>query len=271
MKRRVLTVTLALLLAVLGATGVLIYVKQADARAIAGQKAVTVLVAGSQIPAGTSASAALRDGLLGRQTLPAASVPADAVRSLTPDLGPLVMSADVQPGQLLLRPMLVASAQITGALAIPKGMIAVTIDLCMPAEVAGYVHPGSTVAVFDTYSSKSLNVQDTCGSSHQAQATGAIHTRIVLPRVEVLAVGPAPASSQATTTQASSGALSGSNSSNSTPSSQSAVLVTLAVNQADAERLVLINEVGLPYLALLSSSSSTAFDSAFPAPLFQLP
>jgi pilus assembly protein CpaB len=266
-KRRLLTVTLALLLAVLGVAGVLVYVKQANARAIAGQKAVTVLVAGSQIPAGTSASAALKEGLLARQTLPAASVPADAVRSIGPDLGTLVMSADVQPGQLLLRPMLVASVQATGALAIPKGMLAVTIDLCMPAEVAGYVRPGSKVAVFDTYSSKSMSVQQCNVSATQATLSNT-HTRILLPSVEVLAVGPAPASSQATTAQARSSAFSGNNPNASTPSSQSAVMVTLAVSQADAERLVLIHEVGLPYLALLSSSSKTGFDTTF-QPLFQ--
>ncbi len=267
MKRRLLTVTLALVLAVLGAAGVLVYVKQANARAIAGQKAVTVLVAGSQIPAGTSASAALKDGLLVSQTLPAASVPADAVRSIGPGLGSLVMSADVQPGQLLLRPMLVASVQATGALAIPKGMIAVTIDVCMPAGVAGYVRPGSKVAVFDTYSSKNMTVQQCKVSSTKATLSNT-HTRILLPSVEVLAVGPAPASSQATTTRAGSGALSGNSSASSTPSSQSDVMVTLAVNQADAERLVLVNEVGLPYLGLLTSSSNTQFDTTL-VPLFQ--
>ena len=55
MKRRVLTIVLAVTLAVLGALAVLVYVNQADARAVEGQKAVTVLVVGKTIPSGTTA------------------------------------------------------------------------------------------------------------------------------------------------------------------------------------------------------------------------
>lgn len=266
MKRRILTVALAVLLAVLGSAGVLAYVHQADARALAGMKAVTVLVAQQEIPSGTSASSALQQELLNSQRLPASSVPSDALRSITPGLGGLVMSANVAPGQLLLRPMLVTAAQAaaTGGIAIPKGMVAVTIALCPPEAVAGYIHPGSEVAVFDTYSTKSLNVQESCGQSHQAQATGAVHTRIVLPRVEILSVGSGPAaggSSAASTT--SSGGQPGYGG-----TTQGEVLVTLAADQANAERLILLNQTGLPYLALLTSTSQTNFDTTVD-PLFQ--
>jgi pilus assembly protein CpaB len=267
-KRRVLTVTLAVLLAVLGTVGVLAYVRQADARAIAGMKAVTTLVAQQEIPAGTSAGAALREGLLSSQELPATSVPEDAVHSITPDLGSLVLSANLPPGQLLLRPMLVTTAQVTGAgvLAIPKGMVAVTIPLCLPEAVGGYVQPGSQVAVFDTYATGRLSVQENCGGSsqsHQAQVGGAIHTRIVLPRVTVLSVGAASAGGTSTAA-ASTTAPSGS----TTSSTTGPVLVTMSVNQADAERLIQLTETGLSYLALLTSSSQTAFDTV-PAPLFR--
>jgi len=44
--------------------------------------------------------------------------------------------------------------------------------------------------------------------------------------------------------------------------------VTLAVTQANAERLILLSQTGLPYLALLTNSSQTRFD-AVPVPLFQ--
>ena len=55
MKRRALSIVLAVLLAILGTAGVLAYVSHANARALAGQQAVTVLVAKGLIPAGTSA------------------------------------------------------------------------------------------------------------------------------------------------------------------------------------------------------------------------
>jgi pilus assembly protein CpaB len=73
LKRRVLTVTLAILLAVLGVAGVLAYVHKADSRALSGMRAVSVLVAQRQIPAGTSANSAQQGGLLHSETLPASS------------------------------------------------------------------------------------------------------------------------------------------------------------------------------------------------------
>ena len=279
MKRRVLTVTLAILLAVLGTAGVLAYVHKADSRALDGMRPVTVLVAQGQIPAGTSVSSAQQQNLLRSESLPASSVPANAVRSITPALASLVMSAQVPSGQLLLRPMLVTSAQATatGALAIPTGMVAVTIPLCISEAVAGYVQPGSHVAVFDTYPTKKANLQESCGQSgqsHQAQGQGAVLTRIVLPRVLVLATGQAAASGTTgttgtgTTTTASGGAFSNNSQTDPAPATSGAVMVTLAVSQANAERLILITRAGLPYLALLTSSSQTGFDTGL-QPLFQ--
>jgi pilus assembly protein CpaB len=279
-KRRILTVALAVLLAVLGTAGVLAYVHKADSRALAGMKPVSVLVAQRQIPAGTSADSAEQAGLLRSETLPASSVPANAVRSITPGLGSLVMSGQVPSGQVLLRPMLVTAAQATatGALAIPAGMVAVTIPLCLPEAVAGYVQPGSQVAVFDTYPTTKASLQESCdqsGQSHQAQGPGAVITRIVLPRVLVLATGQAAASgttsttTTTTTTAASGGVFSrGSQTDPGASAPTGAVMVTLAVSQANAERLILVTRAGLPYLALLTSSSQTGFDSGL-QPLFQ--
>jgi pilus assembly protein CpaB len=250
MKRRVTTIALALLLAVIGTGAVLAYVKGASARATAGLKAVTVLVAQREIPAGTSASAAFQDGSLRGETLPEKSVSTQAVGSITPDLGSLVMSSAVMPGQVLLRQMLVAAVQASGGLAIPTGMVAVTIPFCLPQAVAGYVQAGSQVAIFDTVSSQPMNPQPSCmqlGQSRQAPATG--QTRMVLPRVQVLSVGAA-ATGQ-------SGALTGGAGSQA----QGSVLVTLAVNQADAERVIDLAETGLPYLALLTPTSQTGFDT----------
>ena len=267
MKRRVLTITLAIVLAVLGTAGVLAYVHGANARALAGQRAVSVLVAQDKIPSGTVAGTAFQSGLLVSQKLPASAVPSEAVSSITAAVSGLVMGTDVQPGQVLLRPMLVASSQLTGALAIPTGMVAVTVSTCMPGAVAGYVQPGSRVAVFGTYSDKQNNGSQSCGGSGsggggQTNLTH-VHTRVLLPRVLVLAVGTAPVSGP-------NGTSSGTaipNSSSST-SSQNGVMVTLAVSQADAERLITLDSSGLTYLALLSPSSVTSFDITLP-PLFR--
>ncbi len=258
MKRRGLAIALAVLLAVIGTGAVLTYVKQADARAVAGQKAVTVLVAQKLITAGTAASTAQRDGSLRGERMPAASVSADAVTAITPDLAALVMSADVQPGQLLLRPMLVTAAQTTNGLAIPDGMVAVTIPLCVPEAVAGNIHAGSQVAVFDTLAAGSalagggqLTADPECTGPHKQQVGAAAATKLVLAKVQVLSVGPASASGQSGS-RSGSGGFGGGGSPGNNANSE---LVTLAVNQDDAERLILVAETGLPYLALLNGSS----------------
>jgi pilus assembly protein CpaB len=256
MNRRALTVALALLLAVIGTGAVLAYVSRANARAMAGLKAVTVLVAEQQIPAGTPAGAAWQDGLLREETLPAQSVSPDAIGSITPDLGSLVMSTGLVPGQLLLRPMLVPAEQVSDGLAIPGSMVAVTIPLCLPEAVAGYVQAGSQVAIFDTFSNQSMG-SGGCDGSHGGQGSGTVETRVVLPRVQVLAVGAAGSGS--------GGSASGIGGASQ---SQGTVLVTLAVDQADAERVIQLTETGLPYLALLTPASQTGFDTGS-QPLFQ--
>ncbi|HET9079771.1 MAG TPA: RcpC/CpaB family pilus assembly protein [Trebonia sp.] len=250
MKRRGLTIALAVLLAILGTAGVLVYVNHANARALAGQQAVTVLVAKSLIPSGTTAANAQQQGLLVPERLPAASLPAGVVTAVTPGISALVTDADVQPGQLLLRPMLVTQAQVTNGLAIPKGMLAVTILFCLPEAVAGNIQPGSQVEVFDTEitGNSSVTAQAACTGPHQSDSGVSATTKLILPKVTVLSVGPASASGQGG--QKSGGIGSGGSSSNN----QNSELVTVAVSQHDAERVIQLTEDGLPYLALASAS-----------------
>ena len=265
MTRRILTIIVAIVLAVVGTGAVLAYVNQANQRAVAGQRAVTVLVAAQQIPAGTSAAGALRDGLLVKQRVPAKSVAGtDYVSAITPSLGALVVSSDLPSGELLLRPMLVTSVTSTSGIAIPAGDVAVTIALCVPQAVAGYVGPGSQVAVFDTTGSGSGGCSSgggtstgtgTSTSTTKAPTAPKVNTKIVLPKVTVLAIGQAsaaPAGSTATST-----AFSQSSTATSSDSTGS-VLVTLAVDQSDAERVISLAESGLPYLALLGQSPTPA-------------
>jgi pilus assembly protein CpaB len=254
MKRRGLTIALAVLLAVLGTGGVLAYVNHANARALAGQQAVTVLVARQVIPAGTSAADAQAQGLLSTERLPSASVPADALTGLTPAISSLVTDADVQPGQLLLRPMLVTSVQNTSGLAIPHGMLAVALQFCVPEAVAGHLQPGSQVAVSETTVSgssnsnnSSLTAQAACNGPHALSGQDA-STKLVLPKVKVLAVGPGTGGQGGTSTSTST------STSNSGSGQNTLGLITLAVSQAEASQLIQLTENGLPYLALLAGS-----------------
>jgi pilus assembly protein CpaB len=242
MKRRALTIALAALLAVLGTGGVLAYVNHANARALAGQQAVTVLIARQVIPAGTTAADAQAQGLLSTERLPSASVPADVLTAITPGISALVTDADVQPGQLLLSPMLVTSAQDTNGLAVPHGMFAVAIQFCVPEAVAGRVQPGSQVAVFETTvpGNASATGQAACSGSHAFAGSMNASTRLVLPKVQVLAVGQGTGGQGSATSSSGGG--------------QNSDLITVAVSQADASQLIQMSENGLPYLALLAAS-----------------
>ncbi len=262
MTRRILTIILAIVLAIIGTGAVLLYVKGADKRALDGQHPVSALVAKQQVPAGTTAATALSEGLLSSQKLPAASVPTDAVRSITADLRSLVFSSDLPSGQLLLRPMLVTALTAATGLAIPPGMVALSLQFCLARDVSGYVQAGSDIAVFDTFvTGEPGSASASCAGINVQKGVTAIHTRLVLPKVKVLAVGPA-----STVTPGSTGATSTAFSqSNSTTQSSSTtiMLVTVAVNQADAERLIHLEETQVPYLALVTSSSGVKADIKF--------
>jgi pilus assembly protein CpaB len=263
-RTRLVAISLAAVLALLGVVAILAYVRGANERAVNGLKAETVMVAAGAIPAGTSLSQAQQQHLLGTEKLPVSSLSSTtpAVQSVTAANEHLVMSSTVAKGQVLLQNMLAASTRVAASsgFVIPPNMVAVTVDLCVPAAVANYITPGSYVAVFDTLLGNASQAQASCGSGHQPLSSGALTntndaaTVVVLPKVEVLAIG------QNTGGQGTSGSSSVAATTDPASSSSSSgdVLVTLAVDQGDAERLILLDELGIPYLALLGSNSNVA-------------
>jgi pilus assembly protein CpaB len=251
MSRRILLIASTLVLAVLGTAAVLVYVGRADERAVAGKQAVFVLVAGKKVSAGTSAGTAQRDGLLHTVVMPAETVPTGTVSDVGADLTDLVASADIQPGQLLLREMFVVKQAQTGGLALEGGKIAVSISVAGAQRVAGYVTVGSKVAVFDTFNVAESDPGTPAGDGlAQRQHTYDQATRLVLKSVEVVAIGAS------TTTGADGDAKQGALANGG--ASGDAVLVTVAVDQADAEKLIHAAQTGAVYLALLTDTSRTA-------------
>jgi pilus assembly protein CpaB len=257
--RRILTIIVAIVLAVIGTTAVLIYVRQADQRALAGQKAVTVLVATQQVPAGTTARSAMTNGWLVGQKYPASSVPSDALSSITPNVAGLVFTSNLAAGQLLTRPILGVAVASSSSLPIPRGMVAVTIQMCVDKAVAGFIQAGSKIAIFNTlnFSGPPVQANGSCQGINPTDKQKNFHTRLVLNNIQVLAVGNAPPSSG---TGATSTAFS-QNTNNST-SGQTTELVTVAVTQADAERVIDLATLYLPYMALLGNASGTTPDGS---------
>jgi pilus assembly protein CpaB len=262
-KSRLLAITLAVVLAIVGIVAVLAYVRQANARAVNGLRAETVMVAAQAIPAGTSLSKAQQAGWLSTEKVPDSSLTTPAVLSVTGANKHQVVRGTVVKGQVLLQNMLAPAGTITAnsnspALPLPQGDIGVTIEMCLDNDVAGYVQPGSYIAVFDTeVSGGSGTLTFTC-TSHQAPPGGKPATYVVVARVEVLSV--TAASSQSTSSASGSAADDATNPASSV-SSAGEVLVTLAAtNQTEAEDLILVGSAGYPAFGLLTKGSQTGVD-----------
>jgi pilus assembly protein CpaB len=237
-----------------GCGAVLIYAKGADNRALAGQKAVTVLVARKSIPAGTTGQTIRDGGYTEAVTMPAATVPPDALGVIDHSLLTQAVTADQQPRQLLLRGSFGTPGPNRGGLNIPDGMLAVTVAVRMPSEVAGYLQPGAAVAVFDTFNvaegkgTAPVPAGDGLASNHAYDQA----TRLLLPRVQVLATGPRSADRPAGSTN-SAGGLSGGGT--GSQSDVQPVMVTVAVDQDQAQRLVQAAQTGSLYLGLLGNAT----------------
>jgi pilus assembly protein CpaB len=270
-KTRMVTIVLAAVLGLLGVVAVLAYVHQANQRAVNGLKAVTVLFARSPIPAGTSLYKAQQDSQLGTEKVPESSLSATP-EPVTAAKSHMVLIAKAGQGSIMLENMLAPASTVShqggGSLPVPPHMLAVAVNMCIDEAVGTWATPGSYVAVFDTVVAQG-QVSRSCDAQHQVlnfqqiRNPGAASTLLVLPKLEVLAIGANPA------VQSSPGGSTGSVTVNNDPSSSSSdaeVLVTLAVSQPEAQRLILMEEEGLPYLALLGSSAST--QTAPPVPLF---
>jgi pilus assembly protein CpaB len=245
MKRSVIAVALAAVLALLGCVAVLVYVRSADSRALAGKRAVNVLVATKRIPAGTTGARIKAGGYAEVVAMPQSAVPVDAMSTVDTNLDKLAVNVDVQPRQLLLRGSFGAPTATTGGLALPEGRIAVTISAAGTA--GGFVRPGAEVAIFDTFTTNAnSNVPDGQRLTFGANANQV--TRLLLPRVEVIAVGDKTAS--ASNTQQTGEAT---DQTQQTPAT--GATLTVAVDQDEAERLVHALQTGTLYFALLDESS----------------
>jgi pilus assembly protein CpaB len=141
------------------------------------------------------------------------------------------VTSSIAVGQLLLRSNFDTAGRVTSGLALPDGKMAVTVETGAPEQVAGYVRPGSQVAIFLTYELIDRNGRE----------TNVERTRVLLPRVEVLAVG--------TYRPGGDGRDGGSD-----ETAAASLMLTVAVDQTGAERLIQGLSHGTLYLGLLTDS-----------------
>jgi pilus assembly protein CpaB len=229
MTRRILAIAIAIVLATLGTAGGLYLVLSADSRAQSRiSNPITVAIAAVRIPVGTTGAKIRADEMVRLVKMPKDSVPSDAMPDISVEQDKLVITSNIEAGQILLRANFGEQSTVTSGLPLPAGKMAVTVETGAPEQVAGYVQRGSQVVIFLTYTVVQPN----------GTKTNIERTRVLLPRVEVLAVG--------TYQQARTNA--------NTSTRTSTLLVTVAVSQDEAERLIEGRSHGTLYLGLLTDS-----------------
>lgn len=258
MARRIISVTAALVLALLGTLLVVAYVGRADARALQGIETVDVLVAAGPLVKGQTVAEAQAAGLLETQQLPRRNVPPQSLSALTPGDAELVFASDVTPGEVIQRPRLTQATLSNGELAIPDGKMAVTVQLADPARVGGFVRVGSEIAVFDSFNVFEGNEGSSwtpSGDRLNEEFNYNKATRVLLPRVQVLAIGEDTVPADAPVSPDESGT-------EEAPTDPAAAalkmtLVTVAVDQRQAEKLIHATQTGTLYLGLLGNIETT--------------
>lgn len=241
-RRRILLVA-AVVVAALGAALVFLYVKGADTRAEQRFDTVEVLRATSLIEPGESVEDAQAAGKLALQAV-ARDQLLDGYQDSTDALVGTVALAPIYPGEQIISAKFGATAAAQSSLQIPEAKLAVSVNLTDPARVAGFVNPGSEVSIFLTGTDP---------------ANGQQFTRLLMDRVTILGVGSTTPVSTTTTDEAGQ----------QTTEQLPRTLLTLALDQKQAEKILYAATIGELAFALLTEKSTvtpgpaTTFDTLF--------
>jgi pilus assembly protein CpaB len=219
MARRAVALTVALAIAALGTTMIIWYVQGVDARAAEGQEYVEVVTATDVIAPGESVKDALDAGKLVTRRVVRNDLSADALASTTSIKGKVALST-IYPGQQLIEQQFgePGGQQVLG---IPGDRLAISVELTDPERVAGFVSPGSWVAIFVSGEPELYRAD---GSTQKLPPL----TRILLPKVQVLGVGDTTVTPRTTTDDAG----------NETTEQVPRTILTIAVTQKEAERVI---------------------------------
>lgn len=226
MDRRKILLILATMMAALGLLIVWIWVQGAEGRAKEKFASVDVLVAAQDIAQGESFKDA--SGKFEKRKVPEDAVLGNALTSLD-SLDGLVALTPMYEGEQILQSKWGGSADVdvtANVLAIPKGKVAMSVNLTEPARVSGFVSPGSEVAIL-------VAVED------------GRYSRTILRRVTVLGVG----GTSTITTVTNKG--DGESETEQIPQT----LMTIAVTQKEAEKILWGATFGELSFALVNTTS----------------
>jgi pilus assembly protein CpaB len=235
MDRRRILIVVAAIAAALGTALVFFYVQGADKRADDKFNAVKVLTVVKQINVGETVTAAQTAGKIEVGSVSRSQVLPGALTSLE-SISNQIAQTNLYPGEQIIASKFAATVASTSTLTIPKGNIAISINLTDTARVAGFVNPGDKVAIF-------LNANGGAGLGS--------FTRLLLANVEVIAVGTTTVVS--TTKTDSTGA--------QTTEQLPRTLFTLGVSQSQAQKILFASSTGELAFGLLDTDSNVKPDS----------
>lgn len=253
MGRRTTLMLVAILVAALGSTLVFLYVQGINDRAIADQEPVEVLTAKVDIAAGESIDDAVASGKLELTEIPKANMLPGALNKTTALEGQLAL-APIFAGEQIVAGKFGATS-VNNALTIPKEMIAISVEFSDPDRVAGFVAPGSKVAIF-------VCVQKAKESKAEEEASAGLAckgVRMLLSDVEVIGAGTTTLLSTTTTDET------GVQTTEEIPKT----ILTVALSQSDAEKVILAKRNGELTLGLMTDesqvgqSAGTYYDTIF--------
>lgn len=216
------------------------YVQNADKRALADTETETVYIVEKPVAAGTSTEKLAASVV--QKEVPKLAVASDTVTSLD-DLGDKVTAVPLVPGEQLISSRMVDANSLLGPsrVQVPSGMQEITLKLPIERVVGGILKAGDTVGVFLSLDDATTNAAtgDVISKSSGTQLT--FHK--VLVTAAQFSNGTA-SKSESTATTSSDGA----------PAKKEATgdgtyLITVARNSADAERIIFATEFGSIYLS----------------------
>lgn len=231
MGRRTLTLISSIVTAAVGTALVAGYVRSAETRAEHGATLVRVLTAQKDVPAGTTVAAAEGSVSFGLGEVLRRQVrDGDTVVSLAQldDIRGWVATGPILVGQPIQRRMF-RSPDAAAPTGLAAGRMGVSVQLGDPNRVAAFIRENSRVAVFVTLG------QDGAGG----------RTRLLLPEVRVLGVGDAAAARQVS--RPATGSV-------RSPESVPTTIVTLDVDQREAQKIIFAARSGELHLALLGEN-----------------
>lgn len=229
MDRRRILLVVAVIIALVGTALVFLYVRGADQRAESRFDTVDALVAVQAIEPGETIEDAAANGKLTLKPIARDYLLPDYQTS-TEALAGSVATQRILAGEQIVAGKFGSQVEsATSALTLDRGQLAISVSLSDTARVAGFINPGSRVAIF-------LNGTDTSGQAF---------TRLLLNDVQVIAVG-STTTAQTTTTDAEG---------TQTVEQLPRTLMTLALDQADAEKVLFSQGTGELVFALINDDS----------------